>query len=113
MALSLIDRQSKIAARNDALRRTFQGGRVMMTASVQALPESTVAHALSAMRAFTAFDASNDPHGEHDFGRFIVDGETFIFKIDYYDRSMEFGSDDSVDPAQMTRVLTLMLPSDY
>jgi hypothetical protein len=98
---------------NDALRSTLQGGRVLMTSGVQALGEATVATALARMRTFNEFTADNDPHGEHDFGSFGADGATFFFKIDYYDSRMQGGSEDPSDPAQTTRVLTLMLASEY
>ena len=98
---------------NDALRTTLLGGRVVMTSGVQALGEKTVAAAFTQLRTFNQFTADNDPHGEHDFGAFEVDGSKFFFKIDYYDRRMEGGSEDPSDPAMTTRVLTLMLASEY
>ena len=55
---------AKIRALNDAFRTTMTGGRVIMTAGVQALGEKTVASALTAVREFTAFSADNDPHRE-------------------------------------------------
>lgn len=36
-----------------------------------------------------------------------------MFKIDYYDLELEYGSEDPADPEQTVRVLTVMLPSDY
>ena len=103
----------RIRELNDTLRSTLHGGRVLMTSGVQELGESGIATALTAMRTFSEFTADNDPHGEHDFGRFEVDGTTLYFKIDYYDAQMEAGSEDPSDPAQTTRVLTLMLASEY
>ena len=103
----------RIRELNDALRSTLQGGRVLMTSGVQVLGEAAIAAAITRMRTFSAFTADNDPHGEHDFGRFEVDGTTLYFKIDYYDAQMEAGSEDPSDPAQTTRVLTLMLASEY
>jgi Protein of unknown function (DUF3768) len=55
----------------------------------------------------------NDPHGEHDFGHFEIAGQKFFWKIDYYDAAMEFGSEDPADPTKTTRVLTIMLASEY
>jgi hypothetical protein len=36
-----------------------------------------------------------------------------MFKIDYFDRTMTYGSPDAADPQQTTRVLTIMLVSEY
>jgi hypothetical protein len=36
-----------------------------------------------------------------------------MFKIDYYDQNMEYGSPDPADPRLTRRVLTIMLASDY
>jgi hypothetical protein len=60
---------NKIALLNDALRKTFTGGKVMMTAAVDALPVDVKANVLQKVRSFNEFDANNDPHCEHDFGR--------------------------------------------
>jgi hypothetical protein len=103
----------RIRTLNDQLRTTLEGGKVAMTASVNALSPHVTAKALSAMRAFSDFTGDNDPHGEHDFGAFEVEGQKFFFKIDYYDTTMEFGSEDPSDPSETVRVLTLMLASDY
>ena len=104
---------NKIATLNDQFRTTFTGGRVVMTAAFYHLPEVTKAKALDAVRTFSAFTRDNDPYHEHDLGTFDIDGERFMFKIDYHDKTMEFGSEDPSDPAVTTRVLTIMLASDY
>jgi hypothetical protein len=85
----------------------------MMTDGINALPDAIKAQVLSLVRQFTAFTPDNDPHGEHDFGAFEVDGEKIFWKIDHYDKSMEYGSDDAADPEVTTRVLTIMLASEY
>lgn len=103
----------RIRALNDALRTTLQGGKVMMTAGVNALDPRMVARALSKMRGFDLFTEDNDPHDEHDFGSFEIDGRKFFWKIDYYDRKLEFGSEDPADPEKTARVLTLMLAEEY
>ena len=105
--------KERIRQLNDALRMTLSGGRVFMTFAVNALPEDVKALALQRMRNFADFSKDNDPHDEHDFGSFELAGETFFWKIDYYDERCEFGSQDPSDPARTTRVLTLMLASDY
>jgi Protein of unknown function (DUF3768) len=103
----------RIRELNDAFRTTFQGGRVMMTTAVEGLPACVKAHALLMVGKFSAFGADNDPHEEHDFGKFELVGWTFLWKIDYYDERCEFGSEDPSNPEVTTRVLTLMLASDY
>jgi hypothetical protein len=57
--------------------------------------------------------AFSTPYGEHDFGSFEIAGEKVFWKIDYYDLSLEFGSNDSADPAQTKRVLTILLAEEY
>ena len=42
-----------------------------------------------------------------------LDGERVFFKIDYFDRELVTGSPDPADPAQTTRVLTIMLACEY
>ena len=42
-----------------------------------------------------------------------IDGETFFWKIDYYDQSMEMGSPDPADPNVTKRVLTIMKSDEY
>ena len=103
----------KIRALNDAFRRSFAGGKVMMTAGIAALSLVTKSKVLAEVRIFDAFTADNDPRGEQDFGSFEVDGCKFFWKIDYYDAAMEFGSEDPADPAKTTHVLTIMLASEY
>ena len=68
---------------------------------------------LDHVRTFTDFTDDNDPNGEHDFGAFEIGGNRLFFKIDYYNPTMDAGSDDPSDPAQTTRALTIMLASEY
>ena len=103
----------RIRALNDAFRRTFVGGAVMITAGVEAMPLDQRRSLLQKVRGFEAFGEDNDPHGEHDFGAVDVAGVCCFFKIDYYDRKTEFGSPDPADPAVTTRVLTIMRADEY
>lgn len=98
---------------NDRLRQFFLGGKIMLTCGVAALDEEEKARVLSALRAFNSFNQDNDPYGEHDCATFTVGDQTYIFKIDYYDENMEFGSEDPSDATKTTRVLTLMLAEEY
>ena len=102
-----------VAHLNDAMRTTFSGGKVVMTAAVAALPEAKLAQVLHRTRTFDAFTPDNDPYGEHDFGSFELEGEKFFFKHDYYNADMSGGSEDPSDPTKTTRVLTIGFMSDY
>lgn len=55
----------------------------------------------------------NDPYGEHDFGKVVVNGVSCFWKISYYDNRLEYGSEDPANPDITTRVLTIMLTSEY
>ena len=103
----------KIRALNDAFRTTMTGGSVMLTAGVDALPSDVKAMVIRRVAAFSEFTEDNDPHHEHDFGSFEIAGRKFFWKIDYYDAKVEFGSENPADPSKTTRVLTIMLASEY
>lgn len=107
------DKVLRIRELNEAFRATFSGGKVVTTASVAALPDMVVAEALQQVASFDEFTEDNDPHGEHDFGAFELCGRQFFWKIDYYDKNLQQGSEDPSDPEKTTRVLTLMLAEDY
>ena len=98
---------------NDKLRTTGIGGTTYLTRGMWAKGPDFVAKACAAVRAFNAFAEDNDPWQEHDCATLDVDGETVMFKIDYYDVNMEFGSPDATDPNVTRRVLTIMLAEEY
>ncbi len=104
---------NRIRDLNDAFRSTGVGGRFMITAGVQALGPIRVATLTRQVMTFNAFSADNDPYHEHDFGSLKEGGQTFFWKIDYYDKTLEYGSPDPANPAVTTRVLTLMLAEEY
>jgi Protein of unknown function (DUF3768) len=103
---------SRVQELNDVFRRSFQGGRVLITAGVSALP-TLVAEVLERVRTFAASTKENDPYGEHDFGSFELAGRKFLWKIDYYDKNMTRASPDPADQEQTTRILTIMLAEEY
>ena len=80
----MADKTARICELNDQFRRTFAGGRVMMTASVTGLPSHVTQSAIAKVKSFDVFTTDNDPWGEHDFGSFELEGHTFLFKIDYH-----------------------------
>jgi len=53
-------------------------------------------------------------YGEHDFGSFELEGVGHIFwKMDYYDPSLEYDSENPADLALTRRILTVMLVEEY
>jgi hypothetical protein len=107
------DSAIRIQELNDAFRRAFVGGVVVVTAGMERLPAARRSLILAKVRAFDQFNEDNDPHGEHDFG-LIEEGDVrCLWKIDYYDRDMELMSPDPADPSVTTRVLTVMLADEY
>ena len=98
---------------NDNFRRTFTGGRVMLTAGINALAADDVAEILSRVRNFDDFTTANDPCNEHDFGSFDYKGQKIMFKIDYYDRNLQYLSKDPADASKTIRVMTIMLADEY
>ena len=98
---------------NDNFRQTFIGGRVMLTAGINAKSQDDIAKILSEVRQFNHFTKANDSYGEHDFGSFDYNGETIYFKIDYYDKNYQYLSENPSNPNITNRVMTIMLASEY
>jgi hypothetical protein len=104
---------ARIRELNDEFRRTGSGGRIVMTAGIAALSKGTVAGIMTGVMTFDAFMEDNDPHGEHDFGSFEIEDVEVMWKIDYFDLQVEYGSEDPADPARTVRVLTVMRAEEY
>jgi len=98
---------------NDLFRSTFIGGRVVLTMGVQDLPVKDREAIVTNVRTFHTFDSGMDPHEEHDFGAFDYEGQKVFFKIDYYDPTRQWHSEDASDPSKTVRVLTIMLAEEY
>ena len=120
----------RIARLNDLARQAMGVAcKVVATAGFRSLPEADQSCVRELVERFDAFDEDNDPHGERDFGTIyqLVCGrwsderpkcrdderERVFWKLDYYDRSMRFASEDAADPALTRRVLTIMLSDEY
>ena len=106
-------KRDEVRRLNDDFRTTGVGGRFMITPGIAALPHETLAAVMAAVQSFDAFDTGNDPYGEHDFASVDVDGRQVFWKIDYYDRALSAASPNPADPCCTTRVLTIMLASEY
>lgn len=103
----------RIRMLNDELRQHLLGGAAVMTPGIAALGADAVSRLIQTIATFDDFCTANDPHGEHDFGAFDFDGTPVIFKIDYYDKELQFQSPDPANAAVTERVITLMLAEEY
>lgn len=104
-----------IAEPNDRFRRREDKnlGMYMMTPGVRALPLEKQAQLIDLVKNFNSFTTNSDPYGEHDFGKVVLDGESFYWKIDYYDLNLKYLSDNPADPSLTKRVMTIMQSSEY
>lgn len=111
------EKKARIAALNDALR--FNGrmpnGKIILTGGLayETNDAEKMGKIISALRTFKDFNAENDPHGEHDCARFTVDGEDFMFKVDYYALDEASLSDHPEDPNVTIRVMSVFYARDY
>jgi hypothetical protein len=104
----------RIAELND-LARTAMGlaSHLVQTAGICALPAQDQSAIRERVEKFNDFEPGNDPYGERDFGAFDYNGDKIFWKIDYYNKTLDGGSEDPADPSQTTRVLTIMLAEEY
>jgi hypothetical protein len=124
------ERNARIARLNDQARQAMGVAcTAVATVGFRSLPDADQSCVRELIETFDAFDEDNDPHGERDFGTIyqLADGrwtterprvpederERVFWKLDYYDRQMEFASDDAANPAITRRVLTIMLSDEY
>lgn len=98
---------------NDNFRKTFSSGRAMLTSGINAKSQNDVARILAKVRNFNNFTKANDSYNEHDFGSFDYNGEKIYWKIDYYDKSYQYLSENPANPDITNRVLTVMLADEY
>ena len=119
-----------IARLNDLARRAMGVAcTAVATVGFRSLPEADQSRVRELIETYDAFDNDSDPHGERDFGcvyqlacgRWTTERpklrdderERVFWKLDYYDRDLQFGSEDAANPAVTRRVLTIMLADEY
>jgi hypothetical protein len=102
-----------IARLNDQLRQTGIGGSIVITDALRNVTGFDASVLAAALASYDAFDADNDPHGERDFGDLTLFGEDLLFKVDYYNKDLTFGSDDPANPDVTQRLLTVMPARDW
>lgn len=110
----------QIARLNDRCRWGFDPtARVIVTRTCLArlVAEGDAAHEIVTQAELMAsvrgyrFAPSDGP--QRDFGAFDLRGQRILFKIDCYDPTLEFGSENPADASITRRVLTIMLAEDY
>ena len=113
--MSAEERAARIRALNDEIRRDLclDKGKLVITAGIKALPTVTRNRVFRTVQEYATFTDDNDPRKEHDFGNFQIEGRRIFWKIDYYDPTLQYGSEDPTDPTKTTRVLTIMLAEEY
>ena len=107
---------NKIAELNDKLRQNiFNPGKdkVILTHGVSNLPFDEQLRILIKVKEFNDFTPDNNPWAENDFGKLEHNNTDYFWKIDYYNRDMDTGSDDASNPDITTRVLTIMRSDEY
>ena len=120
---------ARIVRLNDLARQAMGVAcTAVATPGFGALPVADQSRVRELIETFDAFTPGNDPYCLRDFGAiyqardgcwtaaYPVQGdpvETVFWKIDAYDRTLQFGSDDPANPAVTRRVLTIMLASEY
>jgi hypothetical protein len=105
----------QIRTLNDQLRNNLGTGVAIavMTTGIAALGDEVVARIVKTIAVYDDFCHENDPGEEHDFGAFEVEGHKIFFKIDYYDPTVTYHSNDPADPSITHRVITIMLAEEY
>lgn len=124
------EQTARIARLNDMARQAMGVAcTAVATVGFRSLSASDQSRVRELIETFDAFDEDNDPYGERDFGTIyqLGDGrwtterprvrdderERVFWKFDYYDRDLQFGSEDAANPAVTRRVLTIMLADEY
>jgi hypothetical protein len=128
--VSAREQATRIARLNDLARRAMGVAcTVVATVGFRSLPDTDQSCVRELIETFDAFTDDNDPHGERDFGCVyqLADGrwtterprvrederERVFWKLDYYDRELQFASEDAANPTVTRRVLTIMLADEY
>lgn len=104
-----------IAQLNDRLR--MQGdmtlGQWGITPGIYSTFGNDVKQVLQMVATHEPGPDEDNGEGERDFGSLEFNGEKVFWKIDYYDPTFTYGSDNPADPEKSRRVLTVMLASEY
>jgi hypothetical protein len=112
-ACTALPRAEVIAQLNDKLRKTGEGGTILITQNLRRVTGFSALALAAALANYDGFAPEHDPHGERDFGDLTLFGVDLLWKIDYYKTDLKFGSNDPANPEVTHRVLTVMLAMDW
>lgn len=111
------EKKALIAKHNDELRINGKAinGRIILVGDLMNEVDDVekMSAVIAALKGFSDFNQGNDPHGEHDYGSFEVNGELMMFKVDYYALNEEELSEHPEDPNVTVRVLSVFYAHDY
>ena len=105
------EKSAKIAELNDKARQNLSN--YSFTQGVRGLNREQLNDLIKLVKGFNDFTEENDPHHEHDMGKIEFNGESYFFKIDYYDNQLEYGSAFPEDESITRRVITVMETDEY
>ena len=103
------EKANRIQVLNDSLRIAGVGGQILVTQGINALSQETQQRIIRAIQTFDDFNEDNDPYHEHDCA---IIGDT-MFKIDYYNQTLDAGSESPESPIVTKRVMTILTTSEY
>ncbi len=96
------------ATTNDNARKSMGlGCMLVQTQGVNALPSDKQSLLREMVEKFDTFNEGNDPYKEHDFGKVVLDGVDYFWKID------DYGTDYRANGANRRLVLTIMRADEY
>jgi hypothetical protein len=105
------EKSAKITELNDKARQNLSN--YSFTQGVRGLNREQLNDLIKLVKEFDDFTEENDPHHEHDMGKIEFNGESYYFKIDYYDNQLKYGSEFPEDESITRRVITVMETDEY
>ena len=108
------EQAARIARLNDLARKAMGiACTAVATVGFRSLPEADQSQVRELIETYDAFDEDNDPHGERDLSDLVLWDAELLWKIDYYDKGLQFNSDDPANAQVTKRVLTVMLGGEW
>jgi len=96
---------TKIRLLNDKFRKTFVGGIVQLSPTIDLLSWQEQEYICDLVQTYCLFDEVEDP--DHKEGSFVHNNCTYTFAITYHDRYMSGDIPDPENPRTTLRVLTI------